>query len=226
EAPPAERVPAEVARLLSWWDAEATNLVGMVRAGVAHLWFETIHPFEDGNGRVGRALADMALAQAERRRRRAYSLSAQIHEERDQYYRILEETQKGDGDITEWLVWFLGCVRRAICRSDQEVQKALTRARFWQQLAAGELNERQRKAVTRLLEVGPGGFEGGLTNQKYRGMTGASKVTATRDLTGLVDQGVLVPSGEGRASRYELDWARVGGDAPGRGGSGRVRSRA
>ncbi len=209
EAPPAERVPGEVARFLSWWEGESKGLVAMVRAGVAHLWFETIHPFEDGNGRVGRALADMALAQAEGRPRRVYSLSAQIHAERDAYYRILEETQQGDGDLTEWLGWFLGCVGRAAERSGQEVQKALAKARFWQQLSAVDLNERQRKAVTRLLEAGPGGFEGGLTNRKYRGMTGASKVTATRDLTALADLSILVQAGEGRATRYELDWARA-----------------
>lgn len=206
EAPPAERVPEEMGRLLSWWMSESSGLVGMVRAGVAHLWFETIHPFEDGNGRVGRALADMALAQAEKCRRRFYSLSSQIHEERDDYYGVIEKAQKGDGDITEWLTWFLGCVRRAVERSGQEVEKALRKTRFWQHLSVRELNGRQVKAVTRLLEAGPGGFEGGLTNQKYRGMTNASKVTATRDLSDLLGHGILVQSGEGRGTRYELNW--------------------
>jgi Fic family protein len=211
EAPPAERVPEEMSRLLSWWESESSGLVGLARAGVAHLWFETIHPFEDGNGRVGRALADMALAQAEKRRR-FYSLSSQIHEERNDYYRVIEEAQKGDGDITEWLAWFLGCARRAVERSGQEVEKALRKTRFWQHLSARELNGRQVKAVTRLLEAGPGGFEGGLTNQKYRGMTNASKVTATRDLANLLGHGILVQSGEGRGTRYELNWALLGKD--------------
>ena len=209
EAPLAERVPEEMGRLLSWWESESGSLVGMVRAGVAHLWFETIHPFEDGNGRVGRALADLALAQAERRRRRFYSASSQIHKERSDYYGAIEKAQKGDGDITPWLEWFLGCARRAIEHSEQEVEKALRKTRFWQRVAAHELNERQARAVTRLLEAGPGGFEGGLTNQKYRGMTKASKVTATRDLSDLLGRGILVQLGEGRATRYELNWQRI-----------------
>lgn len=209
EAPPAERVFREVERLLSWWESESGSLVGVVRAGVAHLWFETIHPFEDGNGRVGRALADMALAQAEKRRRRFYSLSSQISRERDDYYRVIEEAQKGDGDLTAWLVWFLGCVRRAVERSAQEVQKALQKTRFWQR-AGAHLNERQVKVVTRLLEAGPGGFEGGVTNRKYRGMTKASKVTATRDLSELLSRGILVQFGEGRGTRYELNWELIG----------------
>ncbi|MBI5544285.1 MAG: Fic family protein [Deltaproteobacteria bacterium] len=206
EAPPAERVAEEIQRLLAWWESSAGNLNGMVRAGVAHLWFETIHPFEDGNGRVGRALADMALAQAEKRRRRFYSLSSQINEERSAYYQAIEEAQGGGGDITPWLTWFLACVRRAIERSGREVEAALKRARFWQRPSAYGLNERQAKAMARLLEAGPGGFQGGLTNQKYRGMTKASKVTATRDLTDLLGRGLLVQRGEGRSTRYELNW--------------------
>lgn len=204
EGPPAERVADEVDRLLAWWGSEAAELVGMVRAGVAHLWLETIHPFEDGNGRVGRALAEMALAQGEGRRRRVYSLSSQVHVERQPYYRILEETQRGDGDVTGWLVWFLGCLRRAIERSEGEVEKVVRKARFWQRIAPHALNARQRKALTRLLESGPEGFEGGLSNRKYRGMTSASKVTATRDLADLVARGILSQIGEGRGTRYEL----------------------
>jgi Fic family protein len=151
----------------------------------------------------------MALAQGERRRRRFYSVSSQIHKERSDYYGATEQAQKGDGDITQWLEWFLGCARRAIEHSGQEVEKALRKTRFWQRVAAHELNERQAKAVTRLLEAGPGGFEGGLTNQKYRGMTKASKVTATRDLSDLLGRGILVQLGEGRGTRYELNWRRI-----------------
>ncbi|MBI5442213.1 MAG: Fic family protein [Deltaproteobacteria bacterium] len=211
EAPPAERLDEEVARFLRWWEASWIGVVGLVRAGVAHLWFETIHPFDDGNGRVGRALTEMALAQADARRRRFYSLSSQIHRERDDYYRVLEAAQKGDGDVTEWLAWFLGCVLRAVEAAAEEVAKALERRRFWQSPSARELNARQVKAISRLLDAGPGGFEGGLTNQKYRGMTKASKVTATRDLADLLSRGLLLQSGQGRGTRYELNWTLLGG---------------
>lgn len=209
EAPPAERVSEEMERFLEWWSTESRGLAGMVRAGVAHLRFETIHPFEDGNGRVGRALVDLALAQAEGQSRRFYSLSSQILEERDAYYRVIERTQKGGGDVTDWLTWFLGCVARAIQRSELAVQSAVTRARFWQHDAAHALNQRQAKVVDRLLQAGQGGFEGGLTNRKYRGTTKASKVTATRDLADLVTRRILVQIGRGRATRYELNWALV-----------------
>jgi len=205
-APPPEVVNEEVKGFLKWWKASTGRLHGVLRAGVAHLRFETIHPFEDGNGRVGRALADMALAQSEEQARRFYSLSAQILEERDEYYRNLEKVQKGDGDITGWLLWFLGCLERSLERSQLQVQKALVRTRFWQHLAGQELKSRQAKAVDRLLEAGKGGFEGGLSNAKYRRMTRAAKVTATRDLANLVQRGIMIRKGEGRATRYDLNW--------------------
>jgi Fic family protein len=211
EAPPAERLDEEVRLFLHWWESSSRGMVGLVRAGLAHLWFETIHPFDDGNGRVGRALAKMAVAQADGRRRRFYSLSSQIHRERDDYYRVLEGAQKGDGDITQWLAWFLGCVGRAVEAASGEVEKTLERRRFWQSPAVRDLNARQAKAVLRLLDAGPGGFEGGLTNQKYRGMTKASKVTATRDLADLLTRGVLLQTGEGRGTRYELNWTLLEG---------------
>jgi Fic family protein len=207
EAPPPARVPEEMERFLAWWQTESRRLEGVVRAGVAHLWFETVHPFEDGNGRLGRALVDMALAQAEQNSRRFYSLSAQIHAERDDYYRALEEAQGGGGDITGWLVWFLGCVERAIGRAESQVQFALRKARFWRQINAHELNERQTKVVNRLLDAGPGGFEGGLTNRKYRQMTRASERTASRDIQDLVGRGIVVQNDSGgRSTRYELAW--------------------
>ena len=206
EAPPAEAVSEEVKSFLQWWKQSLGKLHGVIRAGVAHLCFETIHPFEDGNGRVGRALADMALAQAEKQPRRFYSLSAQILEERDEYYLNLEKVQKGDGEITAWLIWFLGCLERSLGRSQLQVQKALVRTRFWQHLAGQELNSRQAKALDRLLEAGKGGFEGGLSNAKYRRMTKAAKVTATRDLADLVQRGIMFRKGEGRATRYDLNW--------------------
>jgi Fic family protein len=195
--------------LRSLLSCQASNVPSPL-PGVAHLWFETIHPFDDGNGRVGRALAEMALAQADGRRRRFYSLSSQIHRERDDYYRVLEATQKGNGDVTEWLAWFLACVQRAVQGAAEEVGKALDRRRFWQHPSLRDLNGRQAKAISRLLDAGPGGFEGGLTNQKYRGMTKTSKVTATRDLSDLLKRGVLLQTGEGRGTRYELNWGSSG----------------
>jgi len=208
EAPPASRVPAEMDRFLAWWSSESTSLAGMVRAAVAHLRFETIHPFDDGNGRVGRALVEMALAQAEERPRRFYSLSSQIHAEQAGYYDAIEAAQTGDGDITGWMAWFLGCVARAIRRSDQIVKTAVEKARFWRRAPQG-LNERQTKVINRLLDGGPGGFEGGLTNRTYCGMTKASKPTATRDLADLLARNILIRAGRGRGVRYDLNWDRV-----------------
>ena len=210
EAPPAEVVNEEVKRFLQWWKNSPGRLHGVIRAGIAHLRFETIHPFEDGNGRVGRVLADMALAQAEAQPRRFYSLSAQVLEERDEYYRNLEKVQKGNGEITGWILWFLGCLERSLERSQLQVQKALVRTRFWQHLAGQDLNSRQAKAVDRLLEAGKDGFEGGLSNAKYRRMTKAAKVTASRDLADLVQRGIMIRKGEGRATRYDLNWTLGG----------------
>jgi Fic family protein len=206
EAPPADRIPAEMDGFLNWWAGESTRLSAMVRAAVAHLRFETVHPFEDGNGRVGRALIDMALAQGEREPRRFYSLSAQIHEERADYYRALEQAQRGDGEITGWIVWFLGCVARALDRSQVTMRAAVDKGRFWRRIAEHPLNDRQRKVVNRLLELGRGGFEGGLTNRKYRGLTKAPKATAIRDLADLLQRGIIVRDGSGRSTRYHLNW--------------------
>lgn len=214
EGPPPERLSAEMDRFLAWWEAESRDLEGTIRAGVAHLWFETLHPFDDGNGRIGRALVDLALAQAERNSRRFYSLSTQIHAERDDYYRALEEAQGSGGDVTAWLVWFLGCVERAIGRAETEVQLALRKARFWRRIRAHGLNQRQAKVVNRLLDAGPGGFEGGLTNRKYRQMTRASERTALRDIQDLVGRGILVRDDSGgRSTRYELAWGEAARDS-------------
>jgi len=170
-------------------------------------WFVTIHPFQDGNGRIARAIADMALAQDENNDCRLYSMSAQIKAERDDYYDVLERTQKGSGDITEWIAWFLKCLDRAIRRSDSEIRKAMHKARLWQNIAHLGLNERQRKVVNQLFEAGPCGFEGGLTNRKYRGITKTTRETAKRDMSDLVTKGILAkkPVG-GRSSSYDLVW--------------------
>jgi len=206
EAPPSSCMDAEVDRFLAWFRSSRDELDGLVRAAVAHLHFVTIHPFQDGNGRIARAIADMAIAQDENTGCRLYSLSAQIRTERDDYYTILENMQKGDGDITEWIIWFFESLERAIQYSDMEIAKTLTLARLWQQIESLGLNDRQRKVINRLLEAGPGGFEGGLTNQKYRGMTKTTRETAKRDIADLVAKGILAkdPNAGGRSTSYDL----------------------
>jgi Fic family protein len=206
-APPASAVDGEMERYLDWFHADRNNEDGLIRSAVAHFWVVTIHPFQDGNGRIARAVADMALAQDENSDRRLYSMSAQIKAERDAYYRILERTQRGSGDVTEWIVWFLTCLTRAILRSDAEIRKVQHKARMWQHIAHLGLNERQRKVVNRLLEAGPGGFEGGLTNRKYRGITKTTRETAKRDMSDMATKGILGKRpGGGRSSSYDLIW--------------------
>ena len=205
EAPPAENVDKMMAEFLEWFQAPRGKLDGLARSAIAHFWFVSVHPFEDGNGRIARTIADMALAQDEQTDCRMYSMSAQIDAERSDYYDVLERTQKGEGDITEWVVWFLECLERAIRRSDAEIHKATEKARMWQELARLDLNERQKKAINKLFESGEGGFEGGLTNRKYVGMTHTSRETAKRDIADLVVKGVLTRNpGGGRSSSYRL----------------------
>lgn len=207
EAPPATDVPAQMQQFLTWWQCSYGAVEGLVRAGLAHLHFVTIHPFDDGNGRIARALTDMALAQDEKRRQRLYSMSAQIVAERNNYYDVLERTQKGSLDVTDWLQWFLGCLDRAIHRSDVHIDRAFGKARFWEAHAAAGLNQRQQKVINRLLDAGPGGFEGGLTNRKYVAMTHTSRETAKRDIAELVRKEILVRNpGGGRSVSYDLDW--------------------
>ncbi|ADK85951.1 filamentation induced by cAMP protein Fic [Desulfarculus baarsii DSM 2075] len=211
EAPPPGRLDAEMESFLSWWEESQATLDGIVRAGLAHLRFVTIHPFDDGNGRLARTLTDMALAQDENLPARYYSLSAQIMHQRNSYYDVLERTQKGDGDATEWLLWFLERVDRAMAVAERTIAKVLLKAEFWRRHTATTLSERQRKVVNRLLDAGPedlgGGFEGGLTNRKYLGMTKASRATAYRELADLVAKGILRPrEGKGRGAAYDLVW--------------------
>lgn len=205
EAVPAKTVSSEMKRLLKWWNQPPEGLEGLIRAGLAHFWFVTIHPFEDGNGRMARALTDMALAQDEKTGRRLYSLSSQINQERDDYYEILEKSQKSNCDVTEWLRWFLGIFIRSIESSQGVITKALTIAKFWQTHSQSALNERQRKAINRLLEEGPGGFEGGLTNRKYVSLNRVSRETAKRDLADLENRGIVKRNeGGGRSVSYAL----------------------
>ena len=203
-APPRQRLDGELRAFLDWFNHPPDGLDGLMRAGLAHAWFEILHPFEDGNGRVGRALLDRALAQDERRPVRLYSLSARFMARRDDYYSALERLSRGGLEVTPWLAWFLEQLEVAARASEATVGHVIEKARYWLRHAGAELNERQRKALNRMLDAGPAGFAGGMTNRKYAHLTGASPATAQRDLADLVARGCLAPVGSGRSTRYEL----------------------
>lgn len=200
EAPAADRVRDEMKKFLEWFEKDnSTDLV--LKAGAAHLWFVTVHPFEDGNGRIARAITDMVLARSERSPHRFYSMSAQIRQERKSYYEILEATQKGEVDITPWLEWFLECLGRAFERAETILATVLNKGRFWASFARVEFNERQREIVNRLLN----GFEGKLTSSKWAKLAKCSQDTALRDIEDLIRKNVLVKdSGGGRSTSYSL----------------------
>ena len=199
EAPSSERLNAEMSRFLNWFETATPDPV--LKAGIAHLWFVSVHPFDDGNGRIARAIADLALARAEGTAQRFYSMSAQIRVERKTYYDMLESTQKGDLDITPWLLWFIGCLDRAFDGAETILASVMRKARFWESVAGHTLNERQRKVINRLLD----GFEGKLTNGKWAALTKASSDTALRDINDLIQRGILAkdPAG-GRSTSYSL----------------------
>lgn len=200
EAPPAERLPSEMDAFVEWFESPG-DANPVLAAGLAHFWFVTIHPFYDGNGRIARAIADMALARAEKSSRRYYSMSKQIRRERSDYYAMLEKVQKGDCDITAWLAWFFGCLQRAIRDADGVVAAVLIKARFWQRYATASLNERQIKMLNKLLD----GFEGKLTTSKWAKMTRCSPDTALRDIRNLIGRGALEQEpGGGRSTSYAL----------------------
>ncbi len=206
-APPRRRVEKEVNGFLEWFATPTSDRDGLIRAGLAHLRFVTLHPFEDGNGRLARAITDMALAQDERRPMRLYSLSAQILRERESYYIVLENTQRGNLDVTDWLVWFLSQVEAAAGAAEQTVATTLAKARFWLRHQSTSINTRQRKVLNRLLDAGPGGFEGGINTRKYGSLTKTSRSTAYRELSDLVDKGCIRSTGKGgRSSAYEIIW--------------------
>jgi Fic family protein len=200
QAPPAPRVDGDMRAFLEWFNAHADS-DPVLKAGLAHLWFVTIHPFDDGNGRIARAIADMALARSENSPQRFYSMSAQIRQERNAYYDILEETQKGTMNITPWMEWFLGCLGRAIDGSHTTLAAVLGKARFCDAIAGVAINDRQRLVLNRLLD----GFEGTLTTSKYAKLAKCSQDTALRDILPLVERGILVrnPKG-GRSTSYAL----------------------
>jgi Fic family protein len=200
EAPGAARVEGEMRQFLAWLNG-VPAMDPVLQAALAHLWFVTVHPFEDGNGRVARALADLMLARSERSPQRFYSMSAQIRREREAYYSVLERTQQGDLDVTAWMEWFLDCLGRAIAGAQEELAATLRKASFWESLAGAPLNERQRLMVNRLLD----GFAGKLTTSKWALLTKCSQDTAHRDVQQLVGMGVLARGPEGgRSTSYVL----------------------
>ena len=204
-APPQQGLDAALDRFLTWFNRPPAELDGLVRAGLAHLWFVTLHPFEDGNGRLARAITDMALAQDESQPARLFSLSSQILREREAYYDILERAQRGGLDVSLWLVWFLRQVEAAAEAADQTIADTLAKARFWLRHQGTVLNARQRKVLNRLLDAGDAGFEGGINTRKYRSLTKTSRATAYRELADLVAKGCIRPTGKrGRSSSYEI----------------------
>jgi Fic family protein len=206
-APPRERLEGELDCFLAWFNTSTTGLDGLIRAGLAHLWFVTLHPFEDGNGRLARAITDMALSQDERQALRFFSLSAQILRERESYYSILERTQRSGLDVTDWLVWFLEQVAASATAAEKTVDDTLAKARFWLRHQGTDLNERQRKVLNRLLDAGQDGFIGGINTRKYMSLAKTSRSTAYRELSELVEKACLTPTGKGgRSSGYEIVW--------------------
>ena len=209
EAPPANRVDHEMEVFIEWWQKshpDLNNTDPVIRAGIAHYWFVAIHPFADGNGRIARALSDMALAQSDGAAKRSYSLSSTIVENRDGYYSVLEKTSNGQGDITEWLDWLLDCLELSLKQSKSTIEKVLVLTHFWHNISDISLNDRQIKVVKKLLDAGENGFEGGLTAKKHQGMVKGSRATLTRDLTDLVSKKILILTGERKAARYNLNW--------------------
>jgi Fic family protein len=199
-APPAQKIVAEMEAFFTWFNAPLST-DPVIKAALAHLWFVTIHPFEDGNGRIARAIADLALARSEGSPQRFYSMSAQIRAERNAYYDQLERTQKASTDVTAWILWFLDCLGRAIVGADGVLASVMAKAQFWERAAELALNERQIKVLNRLLD----GFEGKMTSSKWATISRCSQDTANRDIAALIDLGLLRRGeGGGRSTHYEL----------------------
>ncbi|CCG41132.1 conserved hypothetical protein [Magnetospirillum molischianum DSM 120] len=202
QAPDAIRLPEEMEAFLTWFEGEQ-RIDPVLKAAIAHLWFVTIHPFEDGNGRIARAIADMALARSETTPQRFYSMSVEIRLERKEYYTALERTQKGDLDITDWIIWFLACLDRAIDGAEQTLARVLCKAAFWREIEGQPLNERQHAMINKLLD----GFEGKLTSSKWAKLMKVSPDTALRDISDLVARSILLKDESGgRSTSYSLKW--------------------
>jgi Fic family protein len=199
EAPSADRVPLEMNAFLDWFNTNQ-DIDPVLKAAFSHLWFVTIHPFEDGNGRITRAITDMQLARADQSKQRFYSMSAQIQTERAQYYDILESTQKGDLNITDWLKWFLNCLLHSMAQTDETIAQTLKRAQFWETHRTIDFNPRQQKILQLLLDD----FFGKLTVSKYAKITKVSTDTSLRDIQDLIGKDILVQEGSGRSTSYKL----------------------
>ncbi|MGH6892172.1 MAG: Fic family protein [Dongiaceae bacterium] len=201
QAPPVDRVAAEMKAFLKWFNAGA-DLDPVLKSGLAHFWFVTIHPFEDGNGRIARAIADLARARSEESPQRFYSMSSQIRHERKAYYDALEQSQQGPLDITHWLEWFLDCLGRALADSDAALSGVMQKAKFWERFAQAALNERQIKILNRMLD----GFEGKMTSSKWAKLSMCSQDTAHRDIQGLIEKDALRRNpGGGRSTSYAIN---------------------
>ncbi|GJM07419.1 MAG: cell division protein Fic [marine bacterium B5-7] len=205
EAPPSMFVTKDITTFIDWFNHQ-NKADGLIRAGIAHLWFELLHPFEDGNGRVGRAIIDLALAQDEKNAVRYYSLSSAMMKDRKSYYKNLELACRGNMDITKWLTWFLSCIDSAIFNSLQLIESIQLKARFWEKHLNTQLNQRQKKVLNRLLNAGKDGFMGDMTNKKYMHLTKTSRATAYRELKDLVSKECLKPIASGRSAAYEIIW--------------------
>lgn len=201
QAPEAGRLPDEMRAFLTWFESEIF-IDPVLAAAMAHLWFVTIHPFDDGNGRIARAITDLALARAENSPQRFYSMSSRIRADRKEYYDILEVTQKGGLDITPWMQWFLACLDGALDDAEETLRAVLVKARFWEDIRDHSLNDRQRLVLNRLLE----GFEGKLTSSKWARLTKTSQDTASRDINDLIRKNILIRSpAAGRSTSYQLE---------------------
>lgn len=206
QAPPADKISHEIKLFLSWWNNQS-SLDGIIRAGIAHLYFVTIHPFDDGNGRIARALTDMAIAQDDKLNKRYYSLSTEILKDKQTYYKILEESQKGDLDITKWLTWFIDCFSAALINSEKLLENIFNKADFWRIHQMIEISARQKKVINKMLDVGEDNFVGGLTTKKYMGMTGMSRITSIREINDLLLKNILIQNeGKGRNVNYSIKW--------------------
>jgi Fic family protein len=209
EAPPRQGLEQQIERFLSWFEAsrDQVSLDPLLRAGIAHFWFVTLHPFDDGNGRLTRTITDLALAQGEAQAIRFYAMSASILEDRAGYYRILESSQKATLDITEWLTWFLQTLLRSLQQAITRIDSVLGKTRFWQAHRESDLSAEQIKVLNRLLDGGERGFEQGLSAGQYQAVAKVSKATATRHLAELLDKGCLqrLPGG-GRSTRYKINY--------------------
>lgn len=201
QAPDAAVIEQEIDAFIDWFN-DSSEIDGILKAGIAHLWFITIHPFDDGNGRIARALTDMLLAKNENTKQRFYSISAQIRKERKEYYNILEKTQKGSPDITSWLEWFLLCLLRAIENARDILSAVFIKATFWQKFSEESFNERQKHVINKILD----GFEGNLTSSKWAKLCKSSQDTANRDILDLLEKNILVKAGAGRSTHYILNF--------------------